>query len=88
MKKYEKPYRLFYDERIEDIVIAKDLLYKSLETLNEKHSKVYISDKIHGESRDKIANKYGYAPKSVPVIISNTGADVKSNLKYLSDIEE
>ena len=88
MKNAEKFYGLYYDERLENIVIAKDLFFKSLAPLRKKHRDVYTSYHIDGESKGKIAKKFGYTLESVPVTASKIGGKVKTNLNNLYKIRE
>ena len=88
MKNIAQSFGFYYDERLEDIVIAKDLLFKSLGPLKKKQGDAFLRYRLHGESKGTVAIKCGYAKRSVPVIVSKTGKKVKSNLENLYNIEK
>jgi hypothetical protein len=87
MKNTTQSFEFYYDERLEDIVIAKDLLFKSVAPLKKKHRDAFLSYRLDGESKSTVAFKCKYALSSLPVIVSKTGKKVRSNLENFYNIE-
>jgi DNA-directed RNA polymerase specialized sigma24 family protein len=74
-------YRFSYNERLDDKIYAKQLFYKSLETLNKKHVSMFLDHDRDGVSYNKIAKKFGYTLGSVKAIISEIRAFIISFLQ-------
>ncbi len=87
--------QFYYEERLDDKIDAKRMLYGPLESFNKKHASAYLGYERDGESLKKLAKKHDYTEDSIKVTISNTKGRLKSFLensdeyqliKYLCEI--